>query len=175
MEAVDGVDRVEGAGRDALRLPGLRHVEPRGFDARRRSGGRAGSALAAARERRHELREAPARDARPEALEGRFRGAAAAAAHLEHLGARRGQDARERLGPERVVDRVEDVRVREVADPERQPHRREEDLLARLLAAEERGALVGEEGDDLGSDGRVRLDGRELGGERRDRFRSRPG
>src|ERR1019366_7610490 len=125
-------------------------------------------------ERGDELREAPARDARAEAAERLFGPASATAADLENFGGGR-KDARQRFGAERVVDRVEDVRVREVPDPERQAHRREEDLLSRFCSAEELRRLGGEERNDLGADRGIGLGGGELGGEGFDRFRLRSG
>ena len=95
VEAVHGVDRVERAGRDALRAPRPRHVELRGFHARSRGCRGARRTFTPARERGDELREAPERDARAEAPERRFGSAPAAAADLEDLDAlRRAERAR---------------------------------------------------------------------------------
>ena len=88
VEAVDGVDGVEGAWSGPLRLPRLRHVELRRVDRDSRRGGGARRPLAPAEERRDDLGEEVARDARPESREGGFGRAPGPAADLEDPPAR---------------------------------------------------------------------------------------
>ena len=163
VEAVDRVDGVERAGRGPLRLPRLRHVELRRVDRDARRGGGAGGPLAPAEERRDDLGEEVARDARPEPREGGLGRAPGPAADLEDPSARLREEAREGDGAEVVVDRVEEVAVREVAEPEREPVGAEEDLLARLLAREEEADLLDEDPDRLARDRGVGLGRGELG------------
>src|SRR4029453_4941899 len=103
-------------------------------------------ALGAAQERRDDLREDVPADARERPVAGQplrdreGRRARAAADLDDGRRTRGGQLAEDGLRTETVVDLVQEVVVREVVEPQRQPRGREEDLLAGLLAGEDLGA-----------------------------------
>ncbi len=142
MHRVDGVDDVGLPGRDALRREVGVHVEAAELD-RQAGEALADRALRAAKEGRHDLREPVAADPAERAvprqpLAERERRGARAPSDLEDRGGPAGRKRpRDRLRAETIVDLVEKVVVREVVEPQRQSRGREEDLLARLLAAQE--------------------------------------
>jgi len=143
VEHVDPVDEREGAGRDAAR--GERPVdverpelEPAVAKARPER------ALGAAQEERRELGEPVRRHhAGVEPLEERFRAAAEPAAELEDRAAPVCQCARRGDRSDRVRDRVQRVRVREVLRPRDDPFGAEQRLLAGELAAQHRRIALG--------------------------------
>ena len=79
---------------------------------------------------------------------GQRRRARAAADLEDHRRPRRRQGADHGLRAQAVVDLVEEVVVREVVEPQGQSRGREEDLLARLLAGEERRHVLDHRADD---------------------------
>ena len=167
MNGVDRVDDVGDPGSDALRGEVGVHVELCELDRQFRKSSPDG-ALGAAQEGRDDLGEDVPLDARQRGVagqplaEGQRRGARAAADLDERRPARRRQRADDRLGAEPVVDLVEQVVVGEVVEPQRQPRGREQDLLARLLAAQERGHVLDHRPHDREGRHRPRIDGARL-------------
>src|SRR4029453_14630348 len=91
----------------------------------------------------HELREAVLADLRPppgvlQTIEEGDGAAAEPAAELEDRQRGRRTPLLHRAGADEVVHDVEAIRVREEVDPQPEPRRREENLLAVALAAQER-------------------------------------
>src|SRR5882724_594196 len=154
MERVDRVDQRDAPGRDALLREASVHVQRPELQERAVREARFQRLLAPPQEERHELGEAVLANVSPssgtlELVEQRGRAAAEPSAELHDRDRSGRQQLDHRGGADEVVHDVEPVVVREEVHPETEPTRREEDLLAGALAAQEHRIVLG---DRLGQD-----------------------